>query len=394
MSIRFHPPPLALTPEVRWMLLRAFGPVGAPFPETMEPAAALRLARRFEVSARIAARQGRENLTAEIGAEAAAGFGHDRLAAAAVAMRLTVGARRVAEAAAPLDIPLTFLKFAALDGMGLLAAGSRSACDVDVLAPEERTRELWNVLAAAGWRGGDHSGYEHQLPALVSDEGGTVEVHRVLLGVRLEGRASAGWEALDRHGLLEPMAGLPGRCAAPVPEVLAAHVLVHGVGQHGFFPAAYSLLKMVADLLDLGLDAALSPRAIAWVARDVSPEEAEAVRRLCGRLAAGEDPPGWTGPEEILLRHVLAGRLDPDYEKALRLGLFRAHPSDRPAAVRLAHAVWDAVALDDAQIDALYGPPRSRLGYLGRRLARPFDLLWRLGRYGVRWLRVKGILPP
>jgi hypothetical protein len=51
--------------------------------------------------------------------------------------------------------------------------------------------------------------------------------------------------------------------------------------------------------------------------------------------------------------------------------------------------VLSTVFLSEAQIDAIYGRPRGRLGYLGRRLARPFDLLLRLGRYGVSWVRVQ-----
>jgi hypothetical protein len=383
------------------MLLRAFGPAAAPAAAPPDPAAALALARRFEVSARIAARQGRERLAAELGAEAAAGFARDRVAAAAVSMRLMAAAGQVATiaaTAAPLAIPLTFLKFAGLEGAGLLAAGSRGACDVDVLAPAGRAEELWRALAAAGWQSGNHP-YEHQLAALSHPEWGVVEVHRLVLGLRLDGGDSATWEDLERAGLLVPWSGLPslaGQCSAPVPEVQAAHALVHGLGQHGYFPASYSLLKMVADLLDLGGgDGALTPRALAWVARDIPREEAEAVRRLCARLAVGEDPASWEGPEEVLLRHVLAGRLDADYAQALRLGLFRPQPSDRPPAVRLARGVWDAVALSDAQIDAIYsrtgraGRPRTRLGYLGRRLARPFDLLLRLAVYGTRWLKLR-----
>jgi hypothetical protein len=373
------------------MLLRAFGPPGAPAPAAVDPAAALALARRFEAAARIAARQGRERLAAELGAEAAAGFARERRVAAAGSMRLMAAAGHVAALAAPRGIPLAFLKFAGLEGAGLLAAGSRGACDVDVLAPAGCCEELWRALAAAGWRGADHPGYEHQLPALSHPERGVVEVHRVVLGLRPEGGLSAGYGELAAGGLLAPLSDLPGRCSAPVPEAQAAHVLVHGLGQHGYFPSSYSLLKMVADLLDLqasGADA-LTPRALSWVARDVSPAEAEAVRRLCTRLAAGEDAAAWEGTEEVLLRHILAGRLDPDYEQALRLGLFRPQPSDRAPAVRLARAVWDAVALSNGQVDAIYGPPRTRLGYLGRRLARPLDLLLRLGTYGARWLRLR-----
>jgi hypothetical protein len=374
------------------MLLRAFGPAGASLPSSagpVDPAGVLAMARRFEVPARIAARQGRERLAAELGPEAAEAFVRERRAAAAVGLRLQAAARRVAEVAAPLDLPLAFLKFMALETTGVLAAGSRDACDVDVLAPEDRAEELWQALVAAGWLGSGLPDAEHQLPALKDPEGGVVEVHRLLPGVRIAGPASATFAALDRLGLLAPLPlDWPGRSVAPAPEVQAAHVLVHGLGQHGYWPASYSLLRMVADLMDLN---ALTDRATGWVEKDVPVAEAEAVRRLCATLIEGEYP---EGDAEILLRHMLAGRLDPDYEKSLRLGLFQSQPSDRSRPVQLARTVLGAVFLTDAQIDVLYGRPRTRLGYLGRRLARPFDLLLRLGRYSLRWLKVRGYTPP
>jgi hypothetical protein len=385
-ALRFQPPRRAPSPEERWMLLRAFGPAGAPFPGACEPAAALALASRFEVAARIAVRQGRERLQAELGEDAAAGFSRERTRAAAVGMRLMAELLRVAGVAAELGIPLAALKLAALEGTGIVAAGSREACDVDLLAPEHRAAELWRSLVAAGYRGSGLPEAEHQLPALAWPGGGVVEIHRHLPGVRLEGGASAGFAALARAGLLVPLPHLPGRCMAPAPGVLAAHALVHGLGQHGYWPSSYSLLKMVGDLLDLD---ALDAAAAGWVARDVSPAEVAAVRRLLERLAAGEDAAGWTGPEEELLRHILAGRLDAEYAGALRLGLFRPQPSERSRPAQLAGVLLGALFLTDAQIDAVYGPPRTRLGYLGRRLARPFDLLLRLGSYGARWARLR-----
>lgn len=385
-SLRFRPPLLAISPEIRWMLLRAFGPAGAPFPGVIDAEKGLGLARRFEVSARIAARQGRGRLAAELGAEVGSRFARDRTAATASGLRLMAAVRQVAETAAPLGIPLAFLKFAALEGTGLLAAGSRGACDIDVLAPGGKEVELQRALAAAGYRISGMPGMEHQLPPLSAPSGAVVEIHRHLPGVRIGGGPSSTFEILDREGFLIPLEDQPGRCSAPAPEVQAAHVLVHGLGQHGFWPASYSLLKMIADLLDLG-DGALTPRALAWTGRDVPAAEAAAVRSLCLRLAAGEDLESWDGPEEVLLRHILAGRLDPEYERALRLGLFQPVPSDHPRPVQLVRSVLDAVFLTDAQIAAVYGPPRTRLGYLGRRLARPFDLLWRLGSYGLARLR-------
>ena len=395
--IRFRPPSLAVSPEVRWMLLRAFGPAGAPFPAPVDPARALAEARRFELSARIAARQGRAGLEAELGAETAAAFQRDRSLAAALGLRLLDVLRDVAETAAPLGLPLVLLKFVALDAAGLPVLGSRPACDVDLLAPAGRAEELQRALVSRGYGESGLSEAEHQLPALSHPEGLKVEVHRTMPGVRLAGRESATVETLQAAGLLAPVPDLPGRCFVPARPVLAAHALVHGLGQHGFWPDSYPLFKMVGDLVDLGW-AEEEETVAAWVTKDVPRAETEAVRRLCAALAAGSeggergDPARWPDPEAgeaVLLRHLLAGRLDEDYAAGLRLSLFRAQPSDRPEALRLARSLWDAVFLSRAQIDALYGPPRHSLGYLGRRLARPFDLLRRLAAYGIRARRVR-----
>jgi hypothetical protein len=390
--IRFRPPNLEISPEIRWVLLRAFGPPGAPFQTSIglpvEPRELLSAARRFEVSARIASRQGQVRLAGELGVEIGGAFQRDRLGATALGMRLLSLAREVAEAAEPLQIPLVFLKFVALDGAGLPVVGGRGAADVDVLVPPGRSRDLQNALLARGFRSSGHPGSEHQLPGLEHPGGGVVEVHRLMLGVRLDGRASATAESLERHGLLTGLTDLPGCCSIPVREALAAHVLVHGVGQHGYWPASYSLLKMVGDLIDLGCAGpatrpGLARQAYGWVARDLSAGEADAVFRLCDSLSAGWDPVDWDpqAGESVLLRHILAGRLDPGYAASLRLGLFRPQPTDHSLPGKLARSVLGALFLTRGQIDTIYGPPRHPLGYTLRRLARPFDLLVRLATY-------------
>lgn len=369
------------------MLLRAFGPPGAPFPEAVDAAGALAAARRFEVSPRVAARQGRARLAAELGPETAAAFQRDLTSAAGQELRLEALLREIAGVAAEREIPLVLLKFAALSAGGIVAPGARSACDLDVLVPPERAGELQEALASQGFRSSGLPESEHQLPALVHPAGGVVEVHRLMIGVRPEGGGSATVAALERAGLLDPAPGLPG-CLLPVREAQMAHVLVHGIGQHGFWPASYPLLRMLGDLIDLGFhrEPALAGRAAGLVARDVDSEEAEAVRDLCHALAGGAEPGGHGA---LLLRHILAGRLDADYAAALRLSLFRDQPSDRPPVVRKVRTALAAVFLTRAQIDAIYGRPRHVLGYLGRRLARPFDLLRRLWSYGRRAHRAK-----
>jgi hypothetical protein len=411
-DVRFRPPALAMGPAIRWMLLRAFGPVGAGGErgpdgaggaagsagewgagsaaiealEPPEPLEALAMCRRFEVSSRVAARQGRGRLAAELGAAAAEGFARDQAGDAGRGLRLVALAERVTAVAAPLGLTPIFLKFAALELGGALAPGSRAACDLDVLVASGRAAELQQALAGAGFRASPLPAYEHQLAALESPEG-IVEVHRLVLGVRVAGKRSATAEDLAREGLVRPLPALQGRAAAPVPAIAAAHALVHGIAQHGWTPHAYSLLRMVADLVDLGFagpdGADLASRAAAWIAREVAAIEVKAARRLCVALAAGDDLAGWQesrAPEAILLRHALAGRLDLGYERSLRLAVFRRRPSDAPEAARLVSAVVSAVWISRAQVDALYGPPKGRFGYLARRLGRPFDLMARLLR--------------
>jgi hypothetical protein len=417
--LRFSPPEIPVPPEVRWMLLRAFGPPEAPFPEAVDPAGALAAARKFEVAPRVAARQGRARLAAELGAGTAAGFQRDLTTAAAQGLRLEALLREIAALAAEREIPLVLLKFAALSTAGIVAPGARTACDLDVLVPPRRAGEIQEALLARGFRSSGLPDSEHQLPALVHPAGGVVEIHRLMIGVRPEGGGSATVAALERTGLLAPAPGLAG-CFLPAREAQMAHVLVHGVGQHGFWPDSYPLLRMLADLIDLGFheeaSAPLAQRAARLVARDVALQEVEAVTTLCRALAAGADLPSspspvgegpgerawdqperawdqperaWDHPGAVLLRHILAGRLDADYAASLRLSLFREQPSDRPPVVRMLRTALATVFLSRAQIDAIYGRPRHPLGYLGRRLARPFDLLRRLWSYGSRAHRVR-----
>ena len=388
---RFDPPPVELTPEVRWVLRRAFGPRPAPAPGApaapgAEPARCLEVARLFDLSARIVARTGSDALAAELGDDVAAAFRADRARCAARGLALLEAARAVAAAAAEIGLPVAFLKFAALELAGLVAPGSRGACDVDVLAPAGRAAELQRALAARGFVAAGPA-YEHQLPALVHPGGGAVEVHLLLPGVVVGGGRDAGFADLELAGMLLPAepALMPERpVLLPAPPVLAAHLLAHGLGQHGSQPGAYPALRLIADLVDLGFAGpdgeALARSAGALASTSISPAEVAAAGALAAALAAGELPAP-DQPAERLLRHALAGRLDADYGRALKLSLLAPRPGGGPRLVRLARSLWAAVALSRAQIDAVYGPPRHPLGYLARRLARPFDLLVRLVRY-------------
>ena len=394
-SVRFRPPPVALPPPAAWALARAFGPPEVPRETPADPAAAtaaLDFARRLEIAARLAARLPRDRWRDELGEAGAAGLRRERTSAVAAEVRLLDLGREVAGVAAACGTPVVLLKFAAMAASGAAAPGSRPACDVDLLAPAAGAREIHSVLLARGWSPSPLAAGDHQLAALAAPAGGAVEIHLHLPGVRVAAR-SATYEDLHRAGLLGEAPGWPEGCRVPVREVLAAHALAHGIAQHGFAPDAYGLLRMVGDLADLGLGdvdgGQLSGRAWDLAASAVSREEVAAVRDLVRALAAGEDltaplaAEGRPADAVLLLRHALAGRLDPRYRAALKLGL-RPQPGDRSRFLAAARLAWSTLVLSDARIDAIYGPPAARWGrwgYWGRRLARPADVAWRLVRY-------------
>jgi hypothetical protein len=106
-------------------------------------------------------------------------------------------------------------------------------------------------------------------------------------------------------------------------------------------------------------------------------------------LGAGEDPAevaAGDDDEGVLLRHLLAGVLDESYAQSMKFRSLTAKPKDVTRARALAKTMRGALLPTRAQIDILYGPPRSELGYWGRRLWRPFDLVGRACRYGTAWV--------
>lgn len=373
---RFAPPPFDLTPEITWVLMRAFGPASVRSPLPLDGEEALSIARALDLGARIAARNDRAVLAAEIGAEAAEELLAIRRAAAAGGLALSASIAEVVTAAENLGLPVVFLKYAALELSGRLLAGSRAAGDVDVLVPSERAQELQQALCGRGYAVAG-SEEEHQLPALVHPRFGAVEVHRSILGLRLDGVRSASYSDLAERKLLEalPAKHLLDSATIPVRSVLAAHAIVHGIGQHGGQPRAYPFLKMVADLLDLGVELQAKAEIATWLSSDVSGEEIAALFELANELAAGRPRTDGERGAAVLLRHALLGAFDAEYRQALKLEFFAAAPSDRERS--LLARVRAALFLSDRQIDAIYGAPPSRLGYFGRRVARPFDLVLR-----------------
>lgn len=358
---------------------------------------AARVALALDLAARIGARIALQGLADELGRGAALRLFAVHARQAAHARALLALAVPLAEAAQAAQTPVVFLKGAALHLRGLARPEARPSGDVDVLVPEAQAETFAGVLRLRGFRVVDVPCGAHQLAPLVDAQARVVEIHRFLPNLRVPGagpgRERASFEALDAAGALEALTELPGRAGTLARPLLAAHAVAHGLVQSGRTPHVYSLTRLLADVLDLGLagDEDLARRAFAWIAEAVSEAEYQGLLALARRLEAAdpvlfdEAERGEPRPEALLLRHVLAGALDGDYRRVLRAQAALGGEGRGPRG--LLRSAWRAVALSPAQVDALYGRPAGPLGYAWRRLLRPFDLVLRLLQAGAAALR-------
>jgi hypothetical protein len=331
-SFRFDPPEptVTSTPTLRWVLTRAYAAQDTALTET-EGEAAVALAQSLSLAARIAALQPQARLTGELGPQAAGEL--KRLRAQVVAQELRLGAalRAVDAAAADLRIPYAPLKGQALVLGGFAPDGGRPAGDLDLLVPEGRLEALQAELQRREFTVAGE-GYEHQAPGLRHVDGGLVELHRVIPGVRLEPKRSVTYDSLAAAGLVGPPAGPMsfrprGDLRLPRRELLTAHALVHGIAQHGFAPAVFPGFIFFGDLIDLAFRGSGGRAALAtiapWIEREVSFEEAEAALDLATALAAGEmtflkTSGAKRSRARLLLDHFHAGVADPSYALGLK----------------------------------------------------------------------------
>lgn len=334
-----------MTPALAWVLARAYGPATLP-PETCDGEAAAALARQLGLAGRIAARQPPARLAEEAGGRAAADFKAAQMLSIAQQMRLHAALEDVDRAAADLGIAYAPLKGQALALGGTCLPGSRPFSDLDLLVPAPDLESLQGELVRRGFAIAGR-GYEHHAPPLRHRNGGQVELHRTIPGVRLDPRhprQSATFEALRDAQLLMAPSTLAGfepkaRLLMPSAPLLAAHALVHVLAQHGFAPAAYPGFLMLADLVDVGFAGAAGRSALAvvlpWIAREVSLQEAEAALDLATALAAGDrglfEPPH--SRARVLLDHFHAGATNPGYAESLKARMFERPPSDRPRPI-------------------------------------------------------------
>jgi hypothetical protein len=342
---RFDPPATQESPELLWTLLRAYGPRERPVPE----ASALALAPR------IAMRQPSELLARELGEPALDRLRRERGQAVAQALLLDRAAAEADAAAADLRIPYAPLKGFALRLAGYVAEGTRFSSDLDLLVAEEALDRFQRELERRGFAPCG-SAYEHQAPPLRHPQGGIVELHRTIPGLRMAGgRSSAGFatlasaggfDAAARAGLATSAGRLRGDLRLPRREILTAHALLHGIAQHGFSPGRFPGMLLFADLLDLGFRGGTGGSTLAtispWIALEVDREEAEAALEAVDALAAGRLPPSRPerSPGRALFDHFVVGALDAGYAESLKLRLLERPLTDRTAGTARAALLW------------------------------------------------------
>ena len=390
-GFRFAPPDVAMTPTLRWVLARAYATADTVLSET-EGGAAVELALRFGLAARIAARQSADRLVGELGSAAAATIKRQRALATAQEMRLFETLTEVDGAAADLRVPYVPLKGQALVLGGFAPEGGRPSSDLDLLVPEGKLDALQKELVRRGLEIAGEA-YEHQAPALRHSSGGVVELHRIVPGVRLAAKKSATFDALAAAELLGPPAAAMrfrprGDLRMPRRELLAAHALAHGIAQHGLAPAAFPGFLFLADLVDLAFRGSGGRAALAtiapWIAKDVSFEEAEAALDLATALAAADATlfGAPRSPARLLLDHFHAGLTDPRYATSLKTRLLEHPLSDRPQAVAKAELLAKTLVPARQKGIGKAAEGESWLAYLGRLAGRPFELVrrWRKSR--------------
>jgi hypothetical protein len=321
------------------LVAAAFGPPGAFGGPVADPVRFQELADGLSQTPRIAARLGRCGVEALAGRDASERFRRRQMRTAAANVASLSLVRHVAGIGASSGIGLVVLKHGALLLEGVVAEGGREACDLDVLVSEGEAGALFDLLVKDGFRPSPMGPCDHQLAGLHHPRFGTVEVHTHLPGVRKGPAASfVRLEDLAAQGALRStdIEGAEVRLLSR--PLLVAHLVAHGLAQHGDRPDTYPILRMFGDLSDLGVfrdgPERLLEEATPWVATDVSRRRLEEMLALGRALEEGVAIRCLPANARRLLGHVVLGTLDADYVAMMRLALFRRPLSDSPKASR------------------------------------------------------------
>ena len=343
-ALGFRPPALTLDAELEWVLKRALGPLDWSPAVPLAGTRAAEVALRLDVAGRIAARHPRALLEREMGREAAHRLREQYVAVVAREALLERALDLVLEQAQNANVPCILLKYAALNRIGALRAGARSASDIDILVPQASAQRFQDALVGSGYQQVSEPESAHQLPILRDSNGALVEVHLHLPGVTLgAGQAFVHADDLISAGLTRQS----GKALLPSPAIVTAHALAHGLVQHARSPHGYSPLKTFADLADLEQAGhGAFEQAGAFLTAAMTEGDLTSALTLARALQRGDLETAMRGPPGVLLRHALASQLDRGYATRLFLrmltqpGPTSAHLTAGRLRVVL-HEVWD-----------------------------------------------------
>ncbi len=312
------PPALELSAELNWVLVRAFGPLESRAPALGSRERAVELADGLDLAARVATRQPHARLLDELGPDLARKLQMLRLRVVALNQILMQTTTLVVECAADLGVPVVLLKHSALRALGMVELGARDARDVDVLVDGASAGALQQELCARGFEPATEASPDQHLPTLLRGPGEVVEVHHALSGLVLPG---AGGIRAASDLIAGGYATLLDNAHVPIPSLLAAHALVHGLVQHRTATELYPALRVVCDLCDLGFSRVDDAACRDIVSSQLPSDTIDAARALTEALSSGHDPRelGEHTQAFELFAHLVAGAMDPDYQQALFL---------------------------------------------------------------------------
>lgn len=375
-----NPPRVEFDSDLAWLLRAAFGTQNGGPPQDEERA--LKLARSLQVSGRIGRQRelsrntpARGRLRSELSA--------DYYANVAIESLLIRAQSEIARHGERLGVRVIPLKFAGLRAARISAPGSRQVSDLDLLVPKSSARFFWSALVDAGYRRSKTREYAHQLETLSDPNGAVIDLHVHIPGVFVQPRNFATADELIERALVAPT---PGAIDTPNHAILAAHAIAHGLLQNRSTPQTHSPLRMIADLMDLRrveptvLDLAKGHLASALATT------CDTLERLCSALSdGGFISPGFDGsPEQKLLWHCVAARLDFNYSERLRAAGLANKIRDGASLSELASYVATLLYPGEPELEVLYGPAVGGAARMRRRMLRPLDLVARAAQ---RWSR-------
>ena len=390
-GFRYSPPPFELTPELSWVLLRAFAPADTEAPAGFDPEAAWTVAVELDLAARIGARNRADCLEWEAGSQVAARFVEAYHTTAASNVQLLAVAREIQALAVEHGFEVVFLKSTALLQSGITALGARNAVDIDVLVNLKHLGRLRGYLTARGYSGGSDGRKDHQLMPMYHPAGVMVEIHKSVKGLYGDGARWVRAEGLSLDSNRPSGSPSAQRRLVPHGPFLAAHAMVHAIVQHGAHPDTYPNLRLIADLADLSQRNILSPflgEILSLACGSVRRDEAESVLALTQALIeatprrlgelAGDAVTSWW------LRHALGSISDDSYREYLRVPGIVWDEVDAPRGLVLVRKVWRALTLSRAEMEKRYGSLDNPVKRFFVRVWRPCDLIVRTSRYALR----------